>query len=57
MYVLSVNNITEPAVPDVQTAAVARNFVERNYAARANYFAFEALKELAKVKDNRREFY
>ncbi len=57
VYVLSVNNITEPAVPDVQTAAVARNFVERNYAARANYFAFEALKELAKVKDNRREFY
>lgn len=57
VYVLSVNNITEPAASDAQTAAVARNFVERNYAARANYFAYEALKELAKVKDNRREFY
>ncbi len=57
VYVLSVNNITEPVASDIQTAAVARNFVERNYAARANYSAYEALKDLAKVKDNRREFY
>ncbi|MFO7371315.1 MAG: SurA N-terminal domain-containing protein [Bacteroidales bacterium] len=57
VYVLFVNNITEPAVSDIQTTAVARNFVERNYAARANYFAYEALKDLARVIDNRREFY
>jgi peptidyl-prolyl cis-trans isomerase D len=57
VYVLSVNNITEPAASDVETAAVARNFVERNYAARANYYTYEALKGLANVKDNRREFY
>ncbi|MBN1142861.1 MAG: SurA N-terminal domain-containing protein [Bacteroidales bacterium] len=57
VYVISVNNIAEPAASDIQTDAVARNFVERNYAARANYFAYEALKDLAKVKDNRREFY
>jgi peptidyl-prolyl cis-trans isomerase D len=57
VYVLSVNSITEPAASDIQTTAVARSFVERNYAARANYFAYEALKDLAKVKDNRREFY
>jgi peptidyl-prolyl cis-trans isomerase D len=58
VYVLSVNNITEPSDAENKTGSdMARNYVERNYAARTNYFAFEALKELAKIKDNRREFY
>ncbi len=34
-----------------------RSNIIRNYGARTNYFALEALKELAKIKDNRREFY
>jgi peptidyl-prolyl cis-trans isomerase D len=58
VYVLSVNNITTPSQADDQSSiALARNYVERNYAARTNYYAYEALKELAKIKDNRREFY
>jgi peptidyl-prolyl cis-trans isomerase D len=58
VYVLSVNNITIPAEANSQsTIAVAKNYIERNYAARANYYAYEAIKELAKIKDNRREFY
>jgi peptidyl-prolyl cis-trans isomerase D len=56
VYVLAVTNVT---APETATAPVDvyRNYVERNYAARTNYFAYEALKELAEIKDNRREFY
>jgi peptidyl-prolyl cis-trans isomerase D len=58
VYVLSVNNITTPAETDLKTGTeLARNYVERSYAARTNYYAYEALKELAKIRDNRREFY
>jgi peptidyl-prolyl cis-trans isomerase D len=58
VYVLSVNNITAPTEAENQAStALARSYVERNYATRTNYYAYEALKELAKVKDNRREFY
>jgi peptidyl-prolyl cis-trans isomerase D len=58
VYVLSVNNITEPSEADIKTGAeLARNYVERNYASSVNYTAYEALKELAEIRDNRREFY
>jgi peptidyl-prolyl cis-trans isomerase D len=58
VYVLFVNNVTEPAENDLKSGlAVSRNYVERNYGAMANYYAYDALKELAKIKDNRREFY
>lgn len=56
VYVLAVNNITEPSETDVNKD-LARNYVERNYSANVNYVAYEALKELAKINDNRREFY
>jgi peptidyl-prolyl cis-trans isomerase D len=56
VYVISVNNITAPAEADTQND-LSRNYVERNYAARTNYYAYEAIKELAKIVDNRREFY
>jgi peptidyl-prolyl cis-trans isomerase D len=58
VYVISVNRVAIPAEEELKTgASLARNYVERSYAASANYYAFEALKELAKIKDNRREFY
>ncbi|HLO60595.1 MAG TPA: SurA N-terminal domain-containing protein [Bacteroidales bacterium] len=58
VYVLYVNNVVAPQSTENNTQVdMNRNFVERNYAARTNYYAFEALKELAKVKDNRRMFY
>ncbi len=56
VYVLSVNNITEPPETDANKD-LARNYVERNYSANVNYVAYEALKVLAKINDNRREFY
>jgi len=55
VYVLSVNNINAPEEP--ANTELSRNYVERNYAARTNYYAYEALKELANIKDNRRMFY
>ena len=58
VYVLTVNNITAPSEADNKLANnLARNYIERNYAAKTNYNAYEALKELAKIRDNRREFY
>lgn len=58
VYILSVNNINTPSETENQTAVnIQRNYVERNYAARTNYYAYEALKELAEIQDNRREFY
>jgi peptidyl-prolyl cis-trans isomerase D len=58
VYVLYVNNIVAPQSTENNAQVdMNRNFVERNYAARTNYYAYEALKELAKVRDNRRMFY
>jgi peptidyl-prolyl cis-trans isomerase D len=58
VYVLTVNSITEPGeIENKASIDLSRNYVERNYAARTNYYAYEALKELANIKDNRREFY
>jgi peptidyl-prolyl cis-trans isomerase D len=58
VYVLAVNNIDQPSETELKAkVAVVRNYIERSYGARTNYYAYEALKELAKIKDNRREFY
>jgi len=58
VYVLVVNNIDQPGENELKSKnAVVRNYIERNYGARTNYFAYEALKDLARIKDNRREFY
>jgi len=56
VYILSVNNITPPSEANANTA-LSQKYVERRYAASVNYYAYEALKELAEIKDNRREFY
>jgi peptidyl-prolyl cis-trans isomerase D len=58
VYVLKVNNIDQPADNDLKSKVpVVRNYIERNFGARTNYYAYDALKELARIKDNRREFY
>jgi len=58
VFVLAVNNINKPSENDLKSKEdLARNYIERGYGARTNYFAYEALKELAKIKDNRRLFY
>lgn len=56
VYILSVNNITPPSEANADPE-LPRRYVERKYASSVNYFAYEALKELAEIKDNRREFY
>lgn len=55
VYVLAVNNINTPG--EQTNPELSRNYVERNYAARTNFYAYEALKDLANIKDNRRMFY
>jgi len=58
VYVLSVNSIVQPTETELKAmTAQVRSNITRNYGARTNYFALEALKELADIKDNRREFY
>ena len=58
VYVLAVNDIVQPTETEIKAMTEAiRNNIIRGYGARTNYFALEALKELAKIKDNRREFY
>ncbi|HEX2396061.1 MAG TPA: peptidylprolyl isomerase, partial [Bacteroidales bacterium] len=55
VYVLSVNNVSIPQ--EAANLELSQNYVERNYAARTNYYAYEALKDLANIQDNRRMFY
>jgi peptidyl-prolyl cis-trans isomerase D len=58
VYVLAVNDIVQPSDTELKAMTEAtRNNIIRGYGARTNYFALEALKELARIKDNRREFY
>lgn len=58
VYILAVSNITAPSETEQKAGSdVARNYIERSFDSRTNYYAYEALKELAKIKDNRREFY
>ena len=58
VYVLAVNDITQPSETELKAMTEQiRNNIIRNYGARSNYFTLEALKELARIKDNRREFY
>jgi peptidyl-prolyl cis-trans isomerase D len=58
VYVLAVNDIAQPSETDLKAMTEqALSNIDRNYGARTNYYTMEALKELAKIKDNRREFY
>ncbi len=58
VYVVAVNDVTEPSATDQKsTWNIVQNNLTRSYGARTNYYAYEAMKELARIKDNRREFY
>jgi len=57
VFVVVVTNRNEVAeVPD-GILEREKMFLERSYAARVNYTAFESLKSISRIKDNRREFY
>jgi peptidyl-prolyl cis-trans isomerase D len=58
VYVLAANDIVQPSEEELKSMTEAvRNNIMRGYGARTNYLALQALKELANIKDNRREFY
>ena len=57
VYILSITGITEPADATESELSVSKNYLQRSYAALATYSAYDALKKLAEIKDNRREFY
>ena len=56
VYLFSVDNINT-AEGQYSNPALARSYIERNYAAEANRESFTALEELANIKDKRYRFY
>jgi peptidyl-prolyl cis-trans isomerase D len=57
IYVISVTNISKAADATAEIIEREKMYADRNYAARVNYTAYDALKNINKIKDNRREFY
>lgn len=58
VYVLAANDIVQPSEEELKSMTEpVRNNIIRGYGARTNYLTLQALKELANIKDNRREFY
>jgi len=55
VYVISVTSVEE--VEEKQNYTVERNFIEREYAALANYSTYEVLRESADIEDHRIKFY
>lgn len=56
VYVLTVEN-RETNEDASGNLAIARSYIDRSYAARANRRAFEILRELAEIEDHRVKFY
>ena len=54
IVVTQVNNAGEAAQEMLDRE---KFYLDRNYAARINYTAYEALKNISQIKDNRRDFY
>jgi peptidyl-prolyl cis-trans isomerase D len=57
VFVIAVTSVN--AASEVLPEALEREklTIDRSYAARVNYTAYEALKNISRIKDNRREFY
>ncbi|MBN2350625.1 MAG: SurA N-terminal domain-containing protein [Bacteroidales bacterium] len=55
VFVINVTSATD--VPEEPNLAFEKSVLNRNYAARANYAAYEALKETAKIEDHREKFF
>jgi len=54
VYLIEVNNTNEVTLGEQE---LTRSYLESNYGALADYYAYEALEKLAGVVDNRREFF
>jgi peptidyl-prolyl cis-trans isomerase D len=57
VFVLMVTNINEPPQPSEEVLDREKLYIDRSFASRVNYTAFESLKDISRIKDNRREFY
>jgi len=57
VYVFETTSVQEPKEADETSLSYQKNRMMSMYAMRANYETFEALKKLAKIKDNRAKFY
>jgi peptidyl-prolyl cis-trans isomerase D len=57
VFVFVVTNINMLAETSDEIIDREKQYIDRNYAARINYTAYEALKNVSRIKDNRRDFY
>ncbi len=57
VFVIAVSKINSTGEIAQEILEREKTYLDRNYAARANYSGYEALKNAVKIRDNRREFY
>jgi peptidyl-prolyl cis-trans isomerase D len=57
VFVIMVTNVNTPGEVTPEMLNREKMYINRNYAARVNYTAYDALKKMVRIKDNRREFY
>jgi peptidyl-prolyl cis-trans isomerase D len=57
VFVLVVTNVTAAAEVPKEILEREKLYIDRGYATRVNYTAFESLKNISRIKDNRRLFY
>ena len=57
IFVLDVTKLDKPTPPTGYNYMLETSILEKNYAARANYEPFQALKDMADIDDNRAKFY
>jgi peptidyl-prolyl cis-trans isomerase D len=57
VYVITITNINVPAEPGNEEISREKQFIERNYNTRVYYSAYEILKEMAKIQDQRTKFF
>ncbi len=57
VFVVMVTNVNIPGEVTPEMLNREKMYINRNYAARINYTAYDAIKKMVRIKDNRREFY
>lgn len=57
VFVLEVQNFTGNVSESQQQVDQVRRYIEQDYSILTTYYAYDALKEVADVEDNRREFF
>ncbi|MBN2274037.1 MAG: peptidylprolyl isomerase [Bacteroidales bacterium] len=57
VFIVVVNNINKADDPAFDFLQREKTYLDRNYAARVNYAGYEALKDMSRITDNRRQFY